>query len=184
VSDLKLTPDELESLRQYVRDIDDAEPNRIVGGTMRDLNAAAIKLYEELSAVEEPVSGSVVDISQLIDEKVADVIRAEFPPGVINKAAMAAVKRQLALFWLGFADEDAIHFERLQMVSIGPGPNNFYRGVLEWDFNLMSMVDRKAISLHIAADERSAIGQKTRDLVENVTAERRYSIIFAQENTW
>jgi len=137
------------------------------------------------------VSGSVVDLSQLIDERVADVIRDTFPPGVINQAAMASVKRQLALFWLGFTDESSLCFESLQMVSIAPSPSNdaskrySYTGVQEWDFNLVSrLADRRALSLHVAVDERGTLGQRTKEMVENVTENRRYSVIFAQESIW
>lgn len=137
------------------------------------------------------MSGSVVDLSQFIDAKVEDVVCATFPPGVINKAAMASVKRQLALFWLGFTDESSLCFERLQMVSIAPSPSNdaskryIYTGVLEWDFNLVStLVDRRTLSLHVAVNERGTLGQRTKEMVENVTENRRYSIIFAQESIW
>ena len=130
------------------------------------------------------MSGSVVDLSQFIDAKVEDVVCATFPPGVINNAAMAAVKRQLALFWLGFTDESSLCFKRLQMVSIEPSRYS-YTGVLEWDFHLVSrLADRQALSLHVTVDERKTLGQRTKEMVENVTENRRYSIIFAQESIW
>ena len=69
-------------------------------------------------------------------------------------------------------------------MTTGYEANAEQRACLDDVINGWGHVVWRALSLHVAVDERGTLGQRTKEMVENVTENRRYSIIFAQESIW